>query len=242
MCLDRFGNVTVTGVSGDSGELSWDIATIKYNNNGDTLWINRYNPAHNSNDVPSAIVSDKYGNTYLTGASDSGLFAKMITIKYSPAGVRDWIAYYNNSNPFTWHSGAKIIADTSGNLYVSGRSQNNIGDVDIVTIKYSALTNISTAPGSVPNQFRLYQNYPNPFNPKTIINYAIPSNVKRQTSNVKLIIYNSLGKQITTLVNRKHNPGSYSVEFNGEGLPSGIYFYKIEAGDFAETKRMVLLK
>ncbi|MBK6774149.1 MAG: T9SS type A sorting domain-containing protein [Ignavibacteria bacterium] len=76
----------------------------------------------------------------------------------------------------------------------------------------------------------------------TIINYAIPSNVKRQTSDVKLIIYNSLGKQVTTLVHRKQNPGNYSVEFNGEGLPSGIYFYKLEAGDFGETKKMVLLK
>ncbi len=65
------------------------------------------------------------------------------------------------------------------------------------------------------------KNFPNPFNPKTIINYVIPSNVKRQTSNVKLIIYNSLGKQITALVNRKHNAGSYSVEFNGDGLTSG---------------------
>ena len=238
MCLDRFGNVTATGVSGDSGELSWDIATIKYNNNGDTLWINRYNPAHNSNDVPSAIVSDKYGNTYLTGASDSGLFAKMITIKYSPAGVRDWIAYYNNSNPFTWHSGAKIIADTSGSLYVSGRSQNNIGDVDIVTIKYSALTNISTAPGSVPNQFRLYQNYPNPFNPKTIIKYELPF-----ISNVTLKVFNSLGREVNTLVSKIQNAGKYESEFDGSGLSSGVYFYTLSIdGINMSTKKFILLK
>jgi len=245
MCLDRFGNVTVTGVSGDSGELSWDIATIKYNNNGDTLWINRYNPAHNSNDVPSAIVSDKYGNTYLTGASDSGLFAKMITIKYSPAGVRDWIAYYNNSNPFTWHSGAKIIADTSGSLYVSGRSQNNIGDVDIVTIKYSALTNLSTAPGSVPNQFRLYQNYSNPFNPVTHLEFWIPD-----LGFVSLKVYDLLGKEVKTLVNEIKPAGIYSVEFDGSDLPSGIYYYKlvvslsnpIESGNFTQVRKMILVK
>jgi len=245
MCLDRFGNVTVTGVSGDSGELSWDIATIKYNNNGDTLWINRYNPAHNSNDVPSAIVSDKYGNTYLTGASDSGLFAKMITIKYSPAGVRDWIAYYNNSNPFTWHSGAKIIADTSGSLYVSGRSQNNIGDVDIVTIKYSALTNLSTAPGSVPNQFRLYQNYSNPFNPVTHLEFWIPD-----LGFVSLKVYDLLDKEVKTLVNEIKPAGIYSVEFDGSDLPSGIYYYKlvvslsnpIESGNFTQVRKMILVK
>ncbi len=90
--------------------------------------------------------------------------------------------------------------------------------------------------------FSLSQNYPNPFNPKTIINYSIPSNVRSQTSDVKLLIYNSLGKHIATLVNEKQYPGSYSVEFNGEGLPSGIYFYKLEADNFVETKRMVLLK
>jgi len=237
ICLDKFGNVTVTGVSAALGHLGWDLATIKYNGSGDTLWINRYNPAHNSNDVPSAIVSDKYGNTYLTGASDSGLFAKMITIKYSPAGVRDWIAYYNNSNPFTWHSGAKIIADTSGNLYVSGRSQNNGGDVDIVTIKYSALTNLSTAPGSVPNQFRLYQNYPNPFNPVTHLEFGIPD-----LGFVSLKVYDMLGKEAKTLINEIKPAGIYSVEFDGSDLPSGIYYYKIESGNFTQVRKMILVK
>ena len=55
-------------------------------------------------------------------------------------------------------------------------------------------------------------------------------------------VFDALGKEVATLVNEKQNPGSYSVEFSGDGLPSGIYFYKIEAGDFVETKRMVLLK
>ncbi|MBK7445855.1 MAG: T9SS type A sorting domain-containing protein [Ignavibacteria bacterium] len=117
-----------------------------------------------------------------------------------------------------------------------------VGDFGAIIKADNVITNINNTEYINADNFLLQQNYPNPFNPKTIINYAIPSNVKRQTSDVKLIIYNSLGKQITTLVNRKQNAGSYSVEFNGEGLPSGIYFYKIEAGDFTETKRMVLLK
>ncbi len=238
MSLDRFGNVTATGISGDSGELAWDIVTIKYNNNGDTLWINRYNPAHNSNDVPSAIASDKYGNSYVTGTSDSNLFAKMITIKYSTAGVREWIAYYNNNNPFTWHSGAKIIADTTGSLYVSGRSQNNGGDVDIVILKYSALTKLSSTPGSVPNQFKLFQNYPNPFNPKTHIKYELP-----QSSSVSLIVYNSLGIEINTIVNKNQNAGKYVCEFDGSDLSSGVYFYSLSIdGINMSTKKFILLK
>jgi len=101
---------------------------------------------------------------------------------------------------------------------------------------------IITSNITAPQNFILSQNYPNPFNPITIIRYSIPSDVRGQTSDVKLVVYNNLGKEIITLVNEKQNPGSYAVDFNGEGLPSGVYFYKLEAGEFEETKRMILLK
>ena len=136
-----------------------------------------------------------------------------------------------------------VISSCSGEPPPCTGFTNLIGcRIDGIVYGDTNLTSIKQIGNSIPEYFSLSQNFPNPFNPATIINYAIPSNVKRQTSDVKLIIYNSLGKQITTLVNRKHNAGSYSVEFNGEGLPSGIYFYKIKAGDFDETKRMVMLK
>jgi len=113
----------------------------------------------------------------------------------------------------------------------------------------TALTGVSQINSSTPENFSLSQNYPNPFNPNTVINYSIPSNVKGQTSNVKLVIYNATGQEVATLVNQKQNAGSYEVEFNGEGLPSGIYFYriavhsdKLESGNFSDTKRMILLK
>ncbi|MBK8981092.1 MAG: SBBP repeat-containing protein [Ignavibacteria bacterium] len=238
MCLDIFGNVTVTGISGNSGELAWDIATIKYNTNGDTLWINRYNPAHNSNDEPSSISSDKYGNSYVTGSSDSGFFGKMITIKYSPTGVREWIAYYNNGNPFTYHSGSKIFADTSGSLYVTGRSQNNQGNIDIATIKYSVLTNISFGSTSIPNQYVLYQNYPNPFNPRTTIKYELPAE-----SYISLKIYNTLGVEIKTLVNEKQNSGKFESVFDGSEFSSGVYFYSLFIDNYKlDTKKLILLK
>jgi len=89
----------------------------------------------------------------------------------------------------------------------------------------------------LPAKFSLTQNYPNPFNPKTIINYQLSTfNI------VSLKVFDALGKEVATLVNQKQNAGSYEVEFNGEDLPSGVYFYKLEAGDFSETKRMILLK
>ncbi|MCH8303919.1 MAG: T9SS type A sorting domain-containing protein [Candidatus Marinimicrobia bacterium] len=93
-----------------------------------------------------------------------------------------------------------------------------------------------------PREFSLGQNYPNPFNPSTSIMYDVPL-----TSNVSLIIYDILGRNVRTLLNEQRNAGSYSVEWDGKNsngllVTSGIYFYRLEAGEFAVTKKMVLLK
>jgi photosystem II stability/assembly factor-like uncharacterized protein len=95
---------------------------------------------------------------------------------------------------------------------------------------------------NLPSGFSLYQNYPNPFNPETKIKYFIPSNVKGERSNVKLVIFNNLGKEVKTLVNEKQSAGNYEVNFNGENLSSGVYFYKLETTGFSDTKKMLLIK
>ncbi len=91
--------------------------------------------------------------------------------------------------------------------------------------------------GEVINSFELSQNYPNPFNPTTIIRYEIP-----QTSKVEMKIFDVLGREVETLVNDIKLPGQYEVNFNGVNLASGVYFYRIEAGDFVLTKKMILLR
>ncbi len=90
---------------------------------------------------------------------------------------------------------------------------------------------------STPNTILLSQNYPNPFNPSTVISYWLPV-----TSNVTLKVYDVLGNEITTLVNEEKQPGTYEVGFDGMEWPSGIYFYQLKAGNYIETKKMVLLK
>ncbi|MEO8399177.1 MAG: T9SS type A sorting domain-containing protein [Ignavibacteriaceae bacterium] len=85
--------------------------------------------------------------------------------------------------------------------------------------------------------FSLSQNYPNPFNPTTKIEYSIP-----KTSFVKLKVYDILGKEVITLVNEEKSIGNYSIEFNGNNLSSGIYFYKIQAGNYSSVKKIILLK
>jgi photosystem II stability/assembly factor-like uncharacterized protein len=88
-----------------------------------------------------------------------------------------------------------------------------------------------------PNKYLLYQNYPNPFNPVTTITYQIP-----QTEFVSLKVYDILGREVATLVNEEKPAGSFEVQFTGNGLTSGIYFYQINAGEHSETNKMILMK
>lgn len=94
---------------------------------------------------------------------------------------------------------------------------------------------------SLPNNFQLYQNYPNPFNPSTTIKYSIPV-VENQPVATKLKVYDLLGSEVAVLVNEEKAPGNYEVKFDGTGLPNGIYFYRLQAGDYTSTRKMLLIK
>jgi len=106
-----------------------------------------------------------------------------------------------------------------------------------------------------PNRFSLEQNYPNPFNPTTVIRYSVPSSTGRDlvstggregqvpgVSAVKIVVYDLLGREAAVLVNERKAPGRYEVKFDGSRLSSGVYFYRLQAGNYVETKRLLLLK
>ena len=96
-----------------------------------------------------------------------------------------------------------------------------------------------------PEQYILSQNYPNPFNPKTVINYQLPapSGVEGTVvSAVRVAVYDILGREVAVLVNENKPAGAYQVIFDGSALPSGVYFYRIQAGGFEQTRKLVLLK
>ncbi len=130
---------------------------------------------------------------------------------------------------FYWNAVTKLklLADIARNFYNSGFV---IG-----------INNISS---SVPDNYTLAQNYPNPFNPVTKIKFEIPENSKSKMGDgiVTLMVYDLLGKEIKTLVNERLMPGTYEAEFDGSNCPSGIYFYKLSAGNFSKTKKMILIK
>ncbi|MEE9431385.1 MAG: T9SS type A sorting domain-containing protein [Melioribacteraceae bacterium] len=92
------------------------------------------------------------------------------------------------------------------------------------------------------SQFKLHQNYPNPFNPTTTIKYTIPNVASDFSSRVTIKVYNTLGKEIQTLVNRKQEPGEHSVNFNAKNLSAGVYFYKFQVDGFVQSKKMLLIK
>jgi len=154
----------------------------------------------------------------------------------------------------TTNGGANWTSQSSGTmnyLYAVSFSDSNNGTAvgrlgTILKTTNGGVTFISEDPiPTKPNSFLLSQNYPNPFNPSTVISYQLPV-----IGFVTLKVYDILGREVTTLVDEEKPAGEYEVEFNasnltsrqGSALTSGIYFYQLKAGDFIETRKMVLLK
>jgi hypothetical protein len=118
---------------------------------------------------------------------------------------------------------------------VYGYAISNNGSV--IKLAENITLGINTINNSIPENYSLEQNYPNPFNPLTKIDFSVPVN-----GHVSMKVYNSIGERISELVNSELTAGNYSVDFKGENLPSGIYFYVLNAGKFSQTNKMILVK
>ncbi|MEP7146541.1 MAG: T9SS type A sorting domain-containing protein, partial [bacterium] len=131
--------------------------------------------------------------------------------------------------------------DTSGILYINLKVLNTPfgrDPIDSLQVLFNnIMTPVNNFSNEIPGNFSLSQNFPNPFNPKTIINYELPT-----ANYVTLKVYDVLGNEVKTIVNEKETAGSYAIEFDASGFPSGIYYYKIKAGEFEQVKKMILLK
>jgi len=144
--------------------------------------------------------------------------------------------------PFIWEATGGTI-DVNG-LFIAGESDGNyqvsVSDSSssiIASADINILVGVESENENIPNNITLSQNYPNPFNPYTTINFSLPNK-----SFVSLKVYDVIGREIKTLVSGEKKPGYYNIQFGSEQLSSGIYFYKLEAGNFIETKKMILLK
>lgn len=158
--------------------------------------------------------------------------------------VGDSIMHYNGSvweyqqMPVTTHAWLKDITNASNDLWAVGNhNPEPFVNKTLILRNSSRLTNVSGEPVTI-EKFSLNQNYPNPFNPSTTITFDLP-----QQSHTSLIVYDLIGREITRLVNNElRQAGTYSVSFNAKDLSSGVYIYKLQAGNFTETKRMMLVK
>lgn len=183
------------------------------------------------------LVSDYNGTAVKRFDSDGNYLSDFITGIHFSEGVD----FFPNGNILLGNGATSSVKmfDSSGN-YIEDLIPSGSGG--LVTPNAVVLREVTTLPvqddaNLSVNTYELKQNYPNPFNPSTSIQYAVGS---RQF--VTLKVYNALGKEITTLVNKEVAAGNYEVEFNATDLPSGIYFYQLQADSFIETRKMILLK
>jgi hypothetical protein len=122
---------------------------------------------------------------------------------------------------------------SDGNTQGTGWYVDNIK----ITNYQGQITGTGNNLGIIPDKYSLGQNYPNPFNPSTSIKFGLS-----KSGIVKLIVYDVTGKVISTLLNETFNAGEHTVLFNAENLSSGVYYYKLESGNFSDTKKMLLIK
>jgi hypothetical protein len=138
--------------------------------------------------------------------------------------------------------------NVNGFSFVDANTGYVCGDSGVVLkTTNGGITFVNPALENLPLEFSLSQNYPNPFNPTTTIKFDIPVKSRQggtgsETSNVKLVIYEVTGRIVNTLINQQLQPGTYSVNWDASNYPSGVYFYKLEAESFNQSRKMVLIK
>ena len=235
---DSSHNIFITGYSRNSNFTgSEDMLTLKISASGNLIWSKVFNGPENGIDQGFSIVTDIEGNVYVGGGSDRKINDLIyMLIKYDPNGDLLWTKNYFSSiisEDFIYD----ISLDNGNNIFVTGISIGQGSSFDFATIKYSQTTGILHVSDIVPENFSLYQNYPNPFNPSTNLEFGIS-----KPEFVSLRVYDLLGNEIVTLVNEALPSGSYKIKFDGSGLSSGIYFYKMNAGEFTSIKKMIFLK
>jgi photosystem II stability/assembly factor-like uncharacterized protein len=182
--------------------------------------------------------------------SDSGLTNPM-TLQIMKVG-NDVVLTAYNQYPYTgdvffstdagttWKDISIELVDTGISCMAASDSELYVGTYGGTIYKRllsDLLTDVRSIPPGTPLTFSLAQNYPNPFNPSTVISYQLPVN-----SVVSLKVYDVLGREVKALVNERQNAGNHSATFNASNLSSGVYFYRLQAGTYSQTKKLLLLK
>ena len=229
--IDSQSNVIVSGYGAIPGEffVGWLIA--KFDPSGNLLWYYRVKENQSWEEFPYFALVGPKDEIYVTGNvgvnSGGTTYHGLETVRYDSDGSNPWVAEVNLYGGI----GKGLALDSDLNLFAVGQFYYSV-------IKYSQSMPTGIEQFSeIPEKFNLEQNYPNPFNPTTAINYQI---IKNDFVSIK--VYDVLGNEVATLVNEEKPAGSYIISFDASTLSSGTYFYKLQAGNFIQTKKMVLMK
>jgi hypothetical protein len=182
-------------------------------------------PAQAENSEPSSVTPGFFAWERRSGSDTSLIFTPMTDTVRSTG--------YNENPSMTTYT----LTESSGILFPCVWVSNRTGRSHIYARVGSYPIMAVSEPPQSPRRFVLEQNYPDPFNPSTEISYSIPTN-----GFVTLKIYNVLGQEVATLFSGMRSPGEYTATFNAGGFASGVYFYRLQAGSFSVTKKMLLLK
>jgi len=239
---DNLGGAIISWTDYRTG-ITADIYAQRVNSTGAVQWTaTGVIICTSANDqIKSQLVSDGNNGAYITwedhrNVGNSDIYAQRIAsnaaINWAATGYLICAAANNQTVPVIVSNG------NLGAIVVWQDFRNGVNsDIYETGFNTSGLVSNNNEVSIIPDEFKLSQNYPNPFNPSTSINYSIPT-----ASNVKITIYDALGKNVNELVNKSQVSGNYSVVWNAANMPSGVYIYKIEAGSFSETKKMILIK
>lgn len=185
-----------------------------------------------SSDHGSSWVQSPLNNMSVSSLAVSGNF-----VFAGSSGAQNF--YASSDNGTTWTLKNENLGSNTINAlcikdnYIFAGTSNN----GVYRRLLGDLVSVQPVSNQVPSKYSLSQNYPNPFNPETKIKFDVPASGLTQ-----LIVYDALGREVSTVVNEQLNPGTYVAAFNASYLSSGVYYYKLVSGDFIETRRMILLK
>jgi hypothetical protein len=218
-----------------------DLSVANYNSNNVSILFNNgdgtFTPAVNyaaGDGTASHIAVDLDGDNFIDLAVANFTTSNISFLKNNGDSTFQTAVNYGTAVNSISLCAADFDGDNDYDLAVSNYGSENISIIENLAI----ISDVDNYPETyLPENFSISQNYPNPFNPETKIRYSVP-----QSSNVILKVFDVLGSEIETLVNEEKGVGTYEVNWSAENLTSGIYFYRLQAGDFVETKKMVLMK
>ena len=234
IATDNEGGAILTWLgTGYNGE----VHVQRINEDGTREWPLDVRLTFGTNPSIPKIIEDGFGGAFVSWTATNQLHLQHL----NPQGVSSFaiegkIVSIGHGEDFQ-----SMCTDENGSVMLSWKDMRPIYSTDIYAHKITVPGLVTEVRDNkmrdIPSDFSISQNYPNPFNPSTTISFALP-----KASIVELKIFNLLGQEVATLLNEEKSAGNYKINYNASEVTSGVYFYRIKAGDFVQTQKMILLK